>query len=133
MIVALDTSCLGKLLIEEDESDSLRHHLAKRSGTGDTFCISSLAVTELRRLAIHLNVQVDRVHAVTDPFTVTRLTEAVLQLASHLPHRYLRTLDAIHIANALTIEAGALVTYDARQAEAARLEGLRVEHPTPHP
>lgn len=129
MIVALDTSALGKLMLEEAESDALRHHLIDRSHAGDTFCLSSLAVTELRRLAIRLDISVDRLHGVLEPFTVVRLTEAVLQVAGRLPHRHLRTLDAIHVASALTVEAGALVTYDARQAEAARLENLEVDSP----
>lgn len=133
MIVALDTSALGKLLLQEDESDALRHHLADRSAAGDTFCLSSLAVAELHRLAVRLDFQVDQVHGVVKPFTVVRLTEAVLQLAGHLPHRYLHTLDAIHIASALTVEAGALLTYDARQAEAARLEALLIDNPVPRP
>ncbi len=131
MIVALDTSSVGKLLLDEDESDALRRHLADRSGTSDTFCISSLVVAELRRLAIRLDIPLDRVHAVAQAFTTVRLTEAVLQLAGHLPYRHLRTLDSIHIASALTVEAGALITYDARQADAARLEGLRVDDPQP--
>ena len=130
MIVELDTSALCKLLLEEEESDALRRHLADGAAAGDTFCASSLAVTELRRLAIRLNIPSDGVHAVVTPFTIVRLTEAVLQLAGHLPHRHLRTLDAIHIASALTVEAGALLTYDVRQAEAARLESLRVDTPS---
>ncbi len=42
-----------------------------------------------------------------------------------------RALDAIHIASALTLgeELEAVVTYDARMAEAARAAGLRVEAP----
>ncbi len=129
MIVAPDTSALGKLLLEEDESGALRDRLAARSGAGDTFCTSTLAVAELRRLALRLGVAQDRVQAVVQPFTVVRLTEAVLHLAGHLPHPHLRTLDAIHTASAVSVEAGALVTYDSRQAEAAQLEGLRIDDP----
>jgi len=43
----------------------------------------------------------------------------------------LRSLDAIHLASALTLgdELDAFVTYDARQADAARAAGLTVESP----
>lgn len=91
--------------------------------------ISSLAVTELRRLALRLDIPDDAVGAVVAPFTVLRLTEAVPQLAGRLPHRSLGTLDALHVATALTVEAGAVLTYDARQGEAAELEGLVVVRP----
>jgi hypothetical protein len=41
-----------------------------------------------------------------------------------------RTLDAIHVATALAIEAvDAFVTYDDRQADAARAVGLPVVRP----
>ncbi len=131
MIVAVDTSALAKLLVEETESAALRSHLAERSAAGDSFCISSLAVTELRRLALRLEISAERLPPVTTPFTVVRLTEATLQLAGRLPYPYLRTLDAIHLASALSVEAGGLLTYDSRQAECASSEALTVSTPVP--
>lgn len=129
MIVVVDTSALGKLLVEEDESAALRRHLLAAAEAGDTFCISSLAAAELRRLATRLEVPPDRVEPVLAPFSAIRLSEGILQLAGRLPQRRLRTLDAIHVATALAIEAGVLLTYDVRQAEAASDEGLRVDTP----
>lgn len=128
-LAVVDTSALAKLLVEEDESDVLRRHLADASAAGDLFAISSLAVVELRRLAIRLDVPLDAVQPVVAPFTVLRLAEGVLQLAGHLPHRSLRTLDAMHVATALVVEAGALLTYDDRQGAAAAAEGLTVVRP----
>ncbi|GLI27721.1 ribonuclease VapC [Agromyces rhizosphaerae] len=129
MIVAVDTSALAKLLVEEAESATLREHLAQRDAAGDTIAISTIAVTELRRLAIRLDIEPDHVEPVLRPFRVIRLTEGILQLAGRLAHRHLGTLDAIHIATALSIEAQALITFDTRQTDAARLEGLAVEAP----
>jgi predicted nucleic acid-binding protein len=37
-----------------------------------------------------------------------------------------RTLDALHIALALSSEAGFIVTFDARMSEAAELHGLKI-------
>ena len=91
MIIAVDRSALGKLLIEEGES------------AGST--------------------------QLSAPFRVVRLTEGMLQLAGRLPHRNLGTLDATHIATALSIEAEMIITFDARQGEAARHEGLQVATP----
>lgn len=129
MITAVDTSALGKLLVEEDESSALRAYLSDAARAGDEWIISTLAVTELRRLAIRLDI--DPAHAMTivNRFRVIRLTEGMLQLAGRLPHRNLGTLDAIHIAAALTVGAASFVSFDARQTEAAAAEGLAVVSP----
>ena len=129
MIVLLDTSALGKLLIEEPESSSLRNYLTQDTTPARTFVISSLAVTELRRLAFRLALEQPLADEVLRPFTTLRLTEAVLQLAGRLPHRNLGTLHALHIGTALIVEARVFVTYDARQAAAAAAEGLLVDSP----
>jgi predicted nucleic acid-binding protein len=99
------------------------------SGGGEEFAISTVAVAELRRLAIRLDLDAARVDPVLRPFHVLRLTEGILQLAGRLPYGHLGTLDAVHIATALAAEAGAMVTYDARQADAVRGEGLHVLQP----
>ena len=48
-----------------------------------------------------------------------------------MPDRQLRTVDAIHLATALLIkdELEAVITYDARLAEAARAHDLAVVTP----
>lgn len=129
MIVAVDTSALAKLLVDEAESSSLRQHLARGADSGNRFAISTIAVTELRRLAIRLGIDVTHAEPVLRPFRTVRLTEAMLQLAGRLPHPHLGTLDAIHIATAVVIEAGSLISYDSRQSDAAKMEGLNVDSP----
>lgn len=129
MIVTVDTSALATILIEEDESAALREPLAARSEAGDRFFVSTVALTELRRLAIRLGIDAERVEPVLQPFSVIRLSEAILQLAGRLPYRHLGTPDAIHLATALSIEAAGFLTYDQRQAGAATSEGLRVASP----
>ncbi len=129
-MILVDTSALAKLLVEEDESTSLRSMLAAAATNGETFVISTLAVTELRRLAIRLAIDPERTDPVVRPFHVLRLTEAVLQLAGRLPYRHLGTLDALHLATAIAAEARGVVTYDHRQAEAVRGEGLQALRPS---
>ncbi len=126
MIVAVDTSALAKLLVEEVESAAVRQYLAQQSDLGDEFVISAVAITELRRLAIRLDIEPARVDPVITPFRVIRLTEGMLQLAGRLPYRHLGTLDAIHLATALDSEAAVFITFDQRQAEAAAAEGFAV-------
>ena len=49
--------------------------------------------------------------------------------AGILPGPYLRSLDALHVATALRIEATVLVAYDVRQRDAATSLALRVIAP----
>ncbi len=124
MIVAVDTSALAKLLVEEDGSEQVREFLLERSRAGDEFVISTIAVTELRRLAIRLEIESTAVEPLVRPFHLLRLTEGILQLAGRFTTPHLGTLDAIHIATALAAEAGGLFTFDRRQRAAAEAEGL---------
>lgn len=57
------------------------------------------------------------------------VTDQVLRSAASLASRELRTLDAIHLATALHIDADELVAYDRRLVRAAEREGLRVAAP----
>lgn len=129
MTTLLDTSALAKLVVVEKESAPLRRFLKDAASQGHRFYISSLAVTELRRLVIRLGLDQTVAEPVLARFGVVRLGDGVLHLAGRLPYRHLGTLDAIHLATALTIEASTVVTYDLRQAEAARTEGLTVVTP----
>lgn len=128
-MILLDTSALAKLLVEETESPALRTALADEAATGQIFAIARVALIELRRLGIRLSLPIENVEAVLRPFRVLRLSEAMMQLAARLPHPHLGTLDALHVATALAAEASGLITYDARQGEAADAEGLAVARP----
>jgi len=128
-MILIDTSALAKLLVEEKESAALRAALSTRAAQGESFAISRVAVVELQRLCIRLDVAPEHARPVLRPFHLLRLTEAMMQLAARLPYRHLGTLDALHIATALAAEAGELMTYDERQREAAEAEGLSVSRP----
>lgn len=59
------------------------------------------------------------------------IDDHVLERAAGLRPQGLRSLDAIHLATALSLEAdlGVVLSYDERLCEAARDCGLRVECP----
>lgn len=63
--------------------------------------------------------------------TLIRIDDGVLARAASLQNSLLRSLDAIHLAAALTIgdHPVAFITYDARLAKAAAQERLPVWHP----
>ena len=133
-LVYLDASALVRLVQKERESVALWEWLSDRHE-----CLSSaLAAVEVRR-AVRRAGAGDAVlgiaEAVLGRLTLVRVDEEVLALASRLPGRDLRTLDAIHVATALSLGdlPGAFVTYDRRLAAAAARHGLSVVHPGAEP
>ena len=129
-LLYLDSSALVKLVIREQETPALRNLLSE-SG----FMVSSaLAEVEVRRA----------VRRITSEEGILRLAEqilagvhllsldgSVMRAAADLPPGQLRTLDALHLASALSLgsDLSAMVVYDDRLGEAALQVGLRVLSP----
>jgi uncharacterized protein len=129
-----DASALVKLVRDEAESEALRAFLA------DADLVSSeLVLTEIPRAvrravalepALPLDLLLERTAELIDALALLPLDRALLEGAGALTEPALRALDAIHVASAVTLDpAGAFVTYDERQAAAARLAGLRTMSP----
>lgn len=129
-----DSSALVKLVRDEPESGPLRLFLA------DADLVSSnLVLTELpraiRRAASHdprqpLELLLSRAGEILDALALLPLERAVLVAAGAVAEPALRSLDAIHvIAAAILSPLDGFVSYDERQAAAARLAGLRTVAP----
>lgn len=128
-VAYIDTSAFVKLFVEEPESDAV----AAAIGSSWTRIVASeiLAVeafrTALRRggeapaLAAQLLRQV-----ILLPFSTGIRVDAC-----RLSPPELRTLDAIHLATAISVadQVGAIFTYDKRLAQASTDAGLRVLAP----
>lgn len=120
----LDSSAIVKLVVAEAESAALLAHLRTRS----VLVSSALARVEvIRAVRKHGAASVARARTILDRIHCLALDDATLDAAAMLDPTTLRSLDAIHLAAALTFEGelGEIVTYDTRMAEAA--EGLDVE------
>lgn len=129
MTVYLDTSAAAKLVVEEPESDALAAYLDDL-GPEDDLLSSALLETELRRLGVRLDVAQS---AITDVLTRVDLVEpdrALFLAAGLLPGTSLRSLDALHLATALRVDADLLVAYDRRLLEAAKSVGLATLSPS---
>lgn len=129
-IVYLDSSALVKLVVREAESDALGAFLAAHPAA----VTSALAVTEVRRAIGRLSPRrglSDRARLVLDGVALLAVDHDVLEKAARLSPVELRTLDAIHIASAISLRADllAFVTYDDRQRTAARKAGLPLVQP----
>lgn len=123
-----DSSALVKLVIYEPETASLRRLIA----TEDELSTSRLGVVEVHRAAMlaHASPESERrAELLLEGCKLVALSADVIDRARTLASSRLRTLDAIHLATALRIEAKRIITYDRRLIEAASEAGLRVLHP----
>ena len=79
---------------------------------------------------LKLDRLMDRAGELVDALGLLPLERALLLAAGALSEPALRALDAIHVAAAIDLAPlDAFVTYDERQAAAARLAGLRTMSP----
>ena len=125
----LDSSALLKLAVRETETSALEAYLAECDG----IVASRLAVVECLRAARRASRArvLQAVEQVLEAVYLLEITPAILERAAAAKPLMLRTLDAIHVATALSVGDPALevIAYDARLAEAARLGGLKVVQP----
>ena len=129
-LVYVDASALVKLVVREEGSEALRRYLAAHPAVVS----SALAVTEVQRAIARVSARqslADRARLVLDGVALLAVELAILEKAARLGPPELRTLDAIHVASALSLgdDLLAFVTYDERQAIAARRAKLPVVRP----
>ncbi len=131
MIVYIDTSAAGKLILEEDESPALARYLDELAANDEVIIVSSsLLETELRRLADRAGISQVIVTEVLRRVTLVDMERGLFREAGLiLPGTALRSPDALHIAVAVRTSADELITYDIHQAEAAQSVGLTVVSP----
>src|SRR5947207_1240500 len=99
-VVYADSSALTKLVLDEAESDILRDYLAS---VAQLFS-SALVLTELLRATRRLRQDREvRALRILDDVTLIALDEPLLRMAARIEPTRLRSLDAIHIASALTL------------------------------
>ena len=117
-----------KLPLREPEHAALREELSKWEGF---VCSALLRVEAVRACARYGGKYAERAREGLASIALLPVDEPILDAASGLMPSGLRTLDAIHLATALSIAAdlGVVVTYDARLAEAAVGQGLTVSAP----
>ena len=123
----LDSSAIVKLVAREPETPALVEAVR-----ADPAVVSSaLAWTEVIRAVRRARGRLDRARQVLQGIALAPVDVAILREAADLSPAGLRTLDAIHVATALTLaeDLAALVTYDGRLAEPATDAGIAVSAP----
>lgn len=139
MRVYVDSSALLKRVFDEPESAALVEHLEQKAA-GDALLISSsLAWVEVsravraapggsRRGAAERRREAEDV--ALSGIHEAPITAAVIALARRLDPAVLRSLDAVHLATALVIDADAVIAYDGRLLDAARANHVPLLSPT---
>lgn len=123
----LDTSALTKFVRPESETKPLRRWLVSKD-----WILSDLHRTELRRAAARAGgralARAERLLAESD---IIRVDADVFDQAGRLLPLDLRSLDALHLAAALTLgpDLAGIVSYDQRLRSAAGSTGIEVASP----
>lgn len=119
-----DSSAFAKLIVEEPESGALKSWIEAEAVTAVS---SDLARTETVRAVRRYRPELAAsARTFFNPVACVRVESRILESAALLDPPELRSLDAIHLATALSFgnELDGLVTYDERLASAARASGI---------
>lgn len=124
----LDTSAFVKAPLGERDARAL----AAAADEWGMRASSAILRVEATRAAARVGAPaLEAVGAALRRVVLVPVDDEVLDIAAHVADPGVRSLDAIHLATALSLgdDLGVLLTYDARMAEAARSLGLPVESP----
>lgn len=121
----LDSSAAMKLLVEEAESAALARWVDEHPDLVGALLVE----TELRRTAHRVGLAQVSVTELLRRVTLHEMPSGLFREAGALPGMHLRSLDALHLTAAMRLRCRAVVTYDARMANAATELGLDVVTP----
>jgi predicted nucleic acid-binding protein len=128
--VYLDTSALGRVVLDEPDGDAIGAALA----AFDAVVSSRLLRIELHRLGLRAGIASEEIEGWLAGIAIVPMDDAILAAAEAVPPASVATLDAIHLATALRLAAeghvASIMTFEARLAEGARAHGLDVIMPS---
>jgi uncharacterized protein len=125
----VDASAFVKLVVREHESAAMWDAVVGRPFTSSTL----LEVEAVRAVRNRQPEDETTLRALLDNLELVEIGAEIRQTAGILPDPHLRSLDAIHLATALSLgeRCGTVITYDDRLAAAAQAHGLPVTVPQP--
>lgn len=129
-MIYFDTSALVKLVFEEVESMALAKWLSVRVEVPKIS--SDLATVELLRTCRRIDEDaVEDATILLGGIDLLPMDRAIVEQAATLAAEELRSLDAIHLASALSVKEDltAFVAYDSRLCTAAAQVGIEVASP----
>ncbi len=129
-LLYLDTSAIVKLVLPEPETEELLRLLRNRPERV-TSALARVEVLRAVRRAGEDGAVFRRAEEVLARLGLIEIGATILNAAARLEPRSLRSLDAIHLATALSLgeHLEGITTYDSRLAEAAKANGVEVLAP----
>jgi len=133
VIAYLDSSVLLRVVLAQRNALREWSRIAEGvvSALAEVECLRTL--DRLRLIGTYADAAIaerrEAVYRLLDSMELIEIGHAVLARAAQPLPTALGTLDAIHLASALRVEADELVAYDARLLEAAREQGMRALSP----
>lgn len=128
-LLYLDSSALVKLVVAEPETTALLAFLAEWPHRVSSALARVEVLRAVKRAGAGPPVR-SRATRVLARVALIRIDDLVLAAAARVPPPALRTLDAIHLATARSLEGlGGIVTYDARLGRAAGRARIKVWSP----
>ena len=127
MRLYVDTNILLAGLTAEPDETELSTQTSISHGQGNSFISSVLTAVEIDRVLrrggdSYTQVTPTLLHGID----LMSITPRVVDLARSFPVRYLKTLDALHLATALLSNCDAVMTLDQQFARACEDVGLAV-------
>jgi uncharacterized protein len=128
-IAYLDSSAFVKLIVSEPESTALARSLARWPQLASAALLRTEAVRALRHSGNDRHVATAR--SLMRSVYLIQLDEVLLDRAADMPPAALRSLDAVHLATAMSLgpDLGVVFAYDERLKQAAEGAGLQVASP----
>lgn len=124
----VDTSAFVKLVVAEQHTAAMRRWAEVHDG--DLFSCDLLRTEALRAARRHSPTALLEARQRLDTLVILRQTTDLCERAAELDPGVLRSLDAIHLAAALTVtDLDGVVTYDDRLDAACRASGVPVAAP----
>ena len=130
-LVYLDSSALVKLVVPEPETSGLMSFLAAWPDRVSSVLARVEVLRALRRAKASRSVR-RRAHRVLSHIALVRIDDGLLETATRAGPPELRSLDAIHLATARSVEddLAGVVTYDTRLGRAAARSRIKVWSPS---
>jgi uncharacterized protein len=130
-VIYLDSSAVVKLLIQEPESDELDSWLTLSRASAPVVSSALTRVEVLRACRRVDEALLPPARDLLRGVDLVPMDSAIVDTAAELTPAVLRSLDALHLASALSLDPDldVFVAYDARLVAAARAAGLAVATP----
>lgn len=124
MIVYLDASVAVSAVKDEEGSTDVRLMLDDLTENSHLVLSGRLLETEMRRTARRLGISMGVVDAALDAIAIVEHERSDFRRAGSFGATSLGSLDALHLATALRVQADVMLIRDRSLASACQVEGL---------